>query len=146
MSFSPFNQNNVQKTKTPMKRSVRSLRTPFIAMLMLCSITQLWADYATTLQALNPAGYWRFNETAAAPPINKVANLGSLGSAADGFIVLDVAKGAVPVLLLPQYTVSPWPRVWIGIACGIAAILGHTRPAFLLFRVLKDCLVHWKRH
>jgi glycerol-3-phosphate acyltransferase PlsY len=46
----------------------------------------------------------------------------------------DVAKGAVPVLLLPQYTVSPWPRVWIAIACGIAAILGHTRPAFLLFR------------
>ena len=46
----------------------------------------------------------------------------------------DVAKGALPVLLLPQYTVSPWPRVWIGIACGVAAIIGHTRPVFLLFR------------
>jgi acyl phosphate:glycerol-3-phosphate acyltransferase len=47
---------------------------------------------------------------------------------------LDVAKGALPVLYLPRYTISPWPAVWVGIACGVAAILGHTRPAFLLFR------------
>lgn len=46
---------------------------------------------------------------------------------------IDVAKGALPVLLLPRYTVSPWPPVWIAIACGIAAIVGHTRPVFLLF-------------
>jgi glycerol-3-phosphate acyltransferase PlsY len=46
---------------------------------------------------------------------------------------VDVAKGALPVLFLPRYTVSPWPAVWIGIACGIAAIIGHTRPIFLLF-------------
>src|SRR6476469_5239514 len=46
---------------------------------------------------------------------------------------VDVAKGALPVLLLPRYTVSPWPPVWIAIACGVAAILGHTRPVFLLF-------------
>jgi len=46
----------------------------------------------------------------------------------------DVAKGALPVLLLPRLTVSTLPPVWIAIACGIAAILGHTRPAFLLFR------------
>jgi glycerol-3-phosphate acyltransferase PlsY len=46
----------------------------------------------------------------------------------------DVAKGAVPVLLLPRYTVSPWPTIWVAIACGVAAILGHTRPVFLLFR------------
>jgi glycerol-3-phosphate acyltransferase PlsY len=45
----------------------------------------------------------------------------------------DVAKGALPVLLLPRYTVSPWPPVWIAIACGVAAIVGHTRPIFLLF-------------
>src|SRR6185503_9188349 len=47
---------------------------------------------------------------------------------------LDVAKGALPVLLLPRYTVAPWPPVWIAIACGVAAIVGHTRPIFLLFR------------
>src|SRR5438128_4797558 len=46
---------------------------------------------------------------------------------------VDVAKGALPVLYLPRYTSSPWPAVWVGIACGVAAILGHTRPAFLLF-------------
>jgi glycerol-3-phosphate acyltransferase PlsY len=47
---------------------------------------------------------------------------------------LDVAKGALPVLYLPRYTTSPWPAVWVGIACGVAAILGHTRPAFRLFQ------------
>lgn len=47
---------------------------------------------------------------------------------------LDVAKGALPVLLLPRYVVSPWPPVWVAIACGVAAILGHTRPVFLLFK------------
>ena len=46
---------------------------------------------------------------------------------------VDVAKGALPVLFLPRYTVSPWPAVWVAIACGVAAILGHTRPVFLLF-------------
>src|SRR3954471_20096071 len=46
---------------------------------------------------------------------------------------VDVAKGALPVLLLPRYTVTPWPPVWIAIACGVAAIIGHTRPVFLLF-------------
>jgi glycerol-3-phosphate acyltransferase PlsY len=37
-------------------------------------------------------------------------------------------------LLLPRYTVSSFPPVWIAIACGVAAILGHTRPLFLLFQ------------
>ena len=46
----------------------------------------------------------------------------------------DVAKGALPVLYLPRWTTSTVSPVWIAIACGIAAILGHTRPVFLLFR------------
>lgn len=46
----------------------------------------------------------------------------------------DVAKGTLPVLLLPRYTASSFPPVWIAIACGVAAILGHTRPLFLLFQ------------
>jgi glycerol-3-phosphate acyltransferase PlsY len=46
----------------------------------------------------------------------------------------DVAKGALPVLMLPQWTVGDLPPVWVAIACGVAAILGHTRPLFLLFR------------
>jgi glycerol-3-phosphate acyltransferase PlsY len=53
-----------------------------------------------------------------------------------GLIVFafDVAKGALPVLLLPRYAVSPVAPTWIAIGCGIAAILGHARPVFLLFR------------
>lgn len=46
----------------------------------------------------------------------------------------DVAKGAAPVLLLPRLTISTVPPVWVAIACGIAAIVGHTRPLFLLFK------------
>ncbi|HEY7234265.1 MAG TPA: glycerol-3-phosphate 1-O-acyltransferase PlsY [Gemmatimonadaceae bacterium] len=47
---------------------------------------------------------------------------------------VDVAKGALPVLLLPRYTISSFPPVWLAIACGVSAILGHTRPVFLLFK------------
>lgn len=46
----------------------------------------------------------------------------------------DVAKGALPVVFLPRSTVSTLPPIWIAIGCGIAAILGHTRPLFLLFQ------------
>jgi glycerol-3-phosphate acyltransferase PlsY len=41
---------------------------------------------------------------------------------------VDMAKGALPVLLLPA------PGVWWRIAYGVAAILGHVRPIFLLWR------------
>lgn len=55
---------------------------------------------------------------------------------------VDVAKGAMPVLVLPALTSVPprgliaWgePHVWIGVLCGVAAILGHARPVFLGFR------------
>lgn len=46
----------------------------------------------------------------------------------------DVAKGALPVLLLPRHTITGLPPVWMAIACGVAAILGHTRPVFLFFK------------
>lgn len=46
----------------------------------------------------------------------------------------DALKGALPVLLLPSHIGAPGePVVW-AIACGVAAILGHVRPAFLGFR------------
>ena len=45
----------------------------------------------------------------------------------------DVAKGALPVLFLPRYTDGNMPPIWVAIACGAAAILGHARPVFLLF-------------
>lgn len=46
---------------------------------------------------------------------------------------LDAAKGALPVILLP-----PWfgfePRGLVAILCGVAAILGHVKPVFLLWQ------------
>lgn len=45
----------------------------------------------------------------------------------------DVAKGALPVALLPRWVAVPRPDLW-AIAFGLAAILGHVRPVFLLGR------------
>ncbi len=45
----------------------------------------------------------------------------------------DVAKGALPVLLLPRWTTGPLSPQVVGIVCGVAAILGHFRPIFLRF-------------
>jgi acyl phosphate:glycerol-3-phosphate acyltransferase len=51
--------------------------------------------------------------------------------AAFAVFVLDAAKGAVPVLLLPAHgSLGEW---W-SIAYGVAAILGHVRPLFFLWR------------
>lgn len=55
--------------------------------------------------------------------------------------LVDMAKGALPVLLLPPLTTrvagapalaGNWPLT-MGILCGIAAIIGHVRPVFLGF-------------
>lgn len=47
---------------------------------------------------------------------------------------VDIAKGAVPVRFLPPFTTTTGTaQVWIAVACGIAAILGHIRPVFLGF-------------
>ena len=45
--------------------------------------------------------------------------------------LFDVAKGALPVWLLPQVTATTAPAIW-PIAYGLAAIAGHVRPVFLL--------------
>jgi glycerol-3-phosphate acyltransferase PlsY len=47
---------------------------------------------------------------------------------------VDIAKGALPVWLLPPLTNTIGDtRTWIAVACGVAAILGHIRPVFLGF-------------
>ncbi len=56
----------------------------------------------------------------------------TLGWKAGLFVyVVDMAKGALPVALLPSAVgvAAGWP--W-GVAFGIAAILGHVRPIFLM--------------
>lgn len=45
----------------------------------------------------------------------------------------DVAKGAVPVLIFPRWLHTPFALQW-AIAFGVAAILGHLRSVFLLWR------------
>lgn len=47
---------------------------------------------------------------------------------------VDIAKGAIPVRWLPPLTdTAGATQVWVAVACGIAAILGHVRPVFLGF-------------
>lgn len=56
----------------------------------------------------------------------------TLGWKAGLFVyIVDMAKGAIPVALLPGLVgvAAGWP--W-GVAFGVAAILGHVRPIFLL--------------
>jgi glycerol-3-phosphate acyltransferase PlsY len=48
-------------------------------------------------------------------------------------MAFDAAKGAVPVLLFPRWMETSHPDLW-AIAYGVAAILGHVRPIFLLWK------------
>lgn len=48
-------------------------------------------------------------------------------------LLVDALKGALPVLLLPGLTSASHPERW-AIAYGIAAIAGHVRPVFLLWK------------
>lgn len=48
-------------------------------------------------------------------------------------LLLDAAKGFVPAFVFPRLVDSPWAAHW-AIAYGIAAILGHVRSIFLLWR------------
>ena len=47
--------------------------------------------------------------------------------------ICDVLKGALPVLFVMRFTVGPRLYLW-AIAAGIAAIAGHAKPIFLLWR------------
>ncbi len=55
---------------------------------------------------------------------------GRIGAAVFAF---DVLKGFLPVLLLPRFADTTHPEM-IALALGIAAILGHVKPIFLLGR------------
>jgi acyl phosphate:glycerol-3-phosphate acyltransferase len=47
--------------------------------------------------------------------------------------IVDTLKGLLPVLFLPAATGQPIQGLW-HIAFGLAAILGHVKPVYLLFR------------
>jgi acyl phosphate:glycerol-3-phosphate acyltransferase len=55
------------------------------------------------------------------------------GKVAAAVLVFDAAKGALPVVLLPRLLPTERPLLW-AIAYGIAAIVGHVRPLFLLWK------------
>lgn len=63
------------------------------ALLTLVAAAAQGAEYPTSVLAEGPVAYWRFNETTASPPIREVANLGTVGAAANGYLVLDAAMG-----------------------------------------------------
>ena len=48
-------------------------------------------------------------------------------------MILDMAKGALPVLLLPSRYAEESPVLW-AIAFGVAAIVGHVKSVFLLWK------------
>jgi len=52
---------------------------------------------------------------------------------ATAVLLFDAAKGALPVLLVPPWTETLRPELW-AIAYGVAAIVGHVRPIFLLWK------------
>ena len=58
-----------------------------------------------------------------------------LGPGIGGLVfAVDIAKGAIPVRLLPAMTATSGDTAtWIAVACGVAAIVGHIRPVFLGF-------------
>jgi glycerol-3-phosphate acyltransferase PlsY len=46
---------------------------------------------------------------------------------------VDILKGFLPVFFLPRYTATAHPS-WLALALGAAAITGHVKPIFLLWR------------
>ena len=64
----------------------------------------------------------------------------TLGAGAASVVLLiDALKGALPAALLPAsidaaYLGGANSALWWGLACGVAAIVGHARPIFLLWK------------
>src|SRR5689334_18226935 len=75
-----------------MKTRVRYHLLSAPALLLACT-SVLGSDYPTTVSSFNPLGYWRLNETGPSPALHSVANSGSLGTAGNGYIVLDIGMG-----------------------------------------------------
>ena len=63
------------------------------SLVLLCGTISARADYSNTVGSLNPLAYWRFNETALSPALNKVTNASTFGPTLDGAVVLNVGKG-----------------------------------------------------
>jgi len=83
------------KNKSPYLR----IAATAVAMLVaLFSLTNVRADYSNTVGSFNPLAYWRFDDITTSPALNIVSNLGSLGSRANGNLILDATKGQAGAL------------------------------------------------
>ncbi|MBX7118555.1 MAG: glycerol-3-phosphate 1-O-acyltransferase PlsY [Gemmatimonadaceae bacterium] len=68
---------------------------------------------------------------------NVYRNLGP--TAALVVLLADAAKGALPVALLPAridpaFAAADGAMLWWALGCGVAAIVGHAKPVFLLWK------------
>jgi len=70
-----------------------SYRLPAVLLVAAVGATSALADYPGMIQGFAPLDYWRFNETTGSPAINFVANLGSAGVGATGYIRAGAATG-----------------------------------------------------
>ncbi len=76
----------------PWRRTLTS--TALTAALWVSSETPLRADYQSSLQALNPVGYWKLDETNSVPN-NLALNSGSAGSLGTGYYLSDGTPGLI---------------------------------------------------
>lgn len=101
-----------------MKNRHRKSRLPLAcAMLALLAAIPAYADYQATVLSQGPVGYWRLNETNQPPPNAQAANLGTLGSSANGMYVNNPTPnspgpfaGSTSVALdgISQYVSNAW--------------------------------------
>src|SRR5256885_15877293 len=98
-----MNKNQTATETNPKVMKVKSLtstcRVAAAVLLTLSGVMGVRAsNYPTTVSGYNPLGYWRFNEVVASPALNKIANSGSLGSSADGYVVGLVTNGQTGIV------------------------------------------------
>src|SRR5207247_1527168 len=87
----------IEQYQTPPERNRNVMKTISLtktcrlaaAMLLTFSgaLTVSSADFPTTMTGLNPAAWWRFNETAASPAPNIASNWSTLGAAGNGYVL-----------------------------------------------------------
>ncbi len=74
-----------------------------LALATLCVAPCQAADYSTTLSALDPVGYWPFNEATPSPALNTVSSATALGPSGTGYFIesldgIDGTKGEPGVI------------------------------------------------
>jgi Concanavalin A-like lectin/glucanases superfamily/Immunoglobulin domain/Immunoglobulin I-set domain len=90
----PGNPTKHKKTLLMIKPFWRSMRRMTVPVLLLSGLHSVQADFASTLKALNPVGYWRLEETTTVPN-NVATNSGSAGDLGTGYYLKDGTPGVI---------------------------------------------------